>query len=112
MFALLDIWHAIKHLVVAADPITIGIALVVILVAGLVLRSFSNILNGTVAALIGFALIKYLHAILLGGQDPSAYAKADWNAFLALPVVVLLAYTIIFAVLIAIVNFIRSAVTR
>ena len=112
MFALLDIWHAIKGIIVTADPVTIGIALVVILIAGLVLNGFNNILNGTVASLVGFAAIKYFDAILRSGQDPAAYLKADWEAFTKLPVLVVLSYVLVFGVLISVVHFIRSAVSR
>jgi hypothetical protein len=112
MVVLLDIWHAIQHLVTSAGPITIVLGLVAVLVAGLMLKGIGNILNGTVLALIGFAVLKYLAAILLDKQSPGAFAKADWQAFLAIDMVTLLAYLILFGVLIAVVHFIRSAVAR
>jgi hypothetical protein len=112
MSALHQIWFAIKGLIVSADPITIGIALVVILIAGLVLGRFGNLLNGTALALIGFAFVKYIVTVFRGGVDAVDTARADWNAFVHFSVLTLLAYVVVFAVLIAIVHFIRSAVNR
>jgi hypothetical protein len=110
MFALFDIWNAIVSLVHAADPVIIGIALVVILVTGLLVKRAISLLNAVVLALIGFALIKYIIAIFQPGANALVLAKGDWLALTHMQVQTLLAYFFVFGVLIAVVHLIRSVV--
>jgi hypothetical protein len=112
MFALYNIWHAIVALVHSANPITIGIALVIILVTGLLKQKTSNLLNATVLALIGFALVKYVIAIFQPGANALALAKSNWIDFTGMAILTLLAYLFVFGVLIAIVHLIRSVVAK
>jgi hypothetical protein len=112
MFALYDIWHAVVSLVHAADPIAIGIALVVVLVAGLLLKKFSDLLNATTLALIGYALVKYIVAIFQPGANALTLAKSCWLNFTHLAILTLLAYLFVFGVLIAVVHLIRSVVAK
>lgn len=112
MSALTEIWHAIHAIITSADPITLGIAIVVALAAGFVMEGFNSIITTTVAALVGFAALGYVRAVTLGKQEAVAYAHTDWHNFLGLSMMTLVAYAVIFAVLIAIVHFVRSAVLR
>lgn len=110
MSALLDIWHSIHAIVTAADYWSLGIAVVVILAAGFMIEGLAAVVGATFWSLIAFALLGYIKAVTVGGQNFTAYAQTDWHKFLALDMLTLVAYAVIFAVLIAVVNLIRSAV--
>jgi len=112
MSALMEIWHAVQGIVTSADTITLVIGVVVLLAAGFMMQSFNAIVSATVLALVGFALVGFIRAVTMGGQNFSAYAHTDWHNFLALPMLTLVAYAALFAVLIAVVHFVRSAVLR
>jgi hypothetical protein len=53
-----------------------------------------------------------VRAVTLGKQDLTAYAHTGWHDVLGLQMITLLAYFVLFAVLIAAVHLIRSAVLR
>jgi len=110
MSAITEIWHTIQSIVTAADWITLAIAAVVIIGAAFAVEGLDALLGATVVSLIAFGLLGYVRAITLGHQDASAQATAQWHSFLGLPMLTLLAYAIIFAVLIALVNRIRAAI--
>jgi len=112
MSALTDIWHTIQGIATTADTITLVFAVVVVLAAGFAMSSFQSIISATVLSLIIFALLGYGRAVTVGGHDPAAYLTTDWHNFLAMPMLTLVAYAVLFGVLIAIVNFVRSAVSR
>ena len=112
MSALLEIWHTIQGIMTHADWITLVIIAVVAIVGGFAIQSFNSILSATVLGLVGFVLLVFVRAITLGKQDLTAYAHTGWHDILALPMLSLIAYAVIFAVLIAVVNLVRSAVFR
>ena len=107
-----DIWHAIQMLVGSFDAITIGIAIVSAVAAGFIMVSLGQILTNTVIGLLLFAVLSYGKAVLVDGANASAHAEASWTQFLALPMLTFVAYAIVFAVAVAIVGAIRSAVLR
>ena len=111
MSALMDIWHNIQAVVTAADYYTIGAAVLVIIIAGFLMESVRSVVPATLVALLAFVLIKLVLAMTVGGaHDIEAVATADWKAFVDLKMLVLVAYAVIFAVLIGVVNVIRSAI--
>ncbi|MGA7673909.1 MAG: hypothetical protein WCA78_02550 [Rhizomicrobium sp.] len=112
MSSLLDIWHTIQAIITHADWITLVIIAVIAIAGGFAIQSFNSILSATVLALIGFVVLVFLRAVTLGKQDFVAYAHTGWHDVLALPMISLIAYAVIFAVLIAVVNLIHSAVFR
>ena len=112
MSALLDIWHTIQGIMTHADWITLAMIAVVVLAAGFAIESMNSVLSATVLGLIGFVLLIFLRAVTLGKQDFTAYAHTGWHDILALQMLTLIAYFIIFAVLIGVVHLIRSVVFR
>ena len=112
MSALLDIWHTVQDIITHADWITLVIIAVVAIAGGFAIQSFNSILSATVLALIGFVLLVFVRAVTLGKQDFTAYAHTGWHDILALPMISLIAYAVIFFVLIAVANLIRSVVLR
>ncbi|MGC9954016.1 MAG: hypothetical protein ABSD21_07040 [Rhizomicrobium sp.] len=112
MSALLDIWHTIQGIISHADWITLAIIAVVAIVAGFAIQSFNSILSATVLGLVGYVLLVFVRAVTLGKQDLTAYAHTGWHDVLGLQMITLLAYFVLFAVLIAAVHLIRSAVLR
>lgn len=111
MSALLEIWHAIEAVVMAADYYTLAAGVVIILAAGIMMESMSSIINVTLASLFIFVLAKFALVLALGHHvDLESQAAAFWNGFVDLKMLALAAYLVIFAVLIGAVSTIRSIV--
>lgn len=109
MSALMEIWHAIQAVVSSADYYTLGIAVVIILAAGFLLEGLNSIFNVTLVSLIVFVLAKFGLALATGHHvDPEALMTSFWNGFVDLKMLTFVAYILIFGVLIAVVNTIRS----
>lgn len=110
MSALMDIWHAIHAVIMSGDYIALGIVVVIAIVAGIAIQGLNSVISATFWSLLAFAVLGYVRAITMGHQDVSAYASTAWHNFLGLGMLTLIAYAVIFAVLIALVNVVRSAV--
>jgi hypothetical protein len=106
-----DFWHQIQAIVASWDIVTMTLAALVILAAGLAIRGLAALPGVTLAALIGFAAALFVKALLEGAADAGALAQTQWHDFLAMPMMVLLSYAVCFAVLIAILYAIRKLVT-
>ncbi len=110
MAAITDIWNAILHIIHAADTITLVLMAVAAIGAGLMAMELSSVLPTTIVALIGFFILTFLRGVLLQHMDAMTLWNADWHAFTIMPAIMLLAYGIIFGVIIAIVSTIRNTV--
>lgn len=110
MSALWDIWNTILHIIHSADTITLVIMAVAALGAGFVTMELSSVIPTTIVALIGFFILTFLRGVLLQHASAGPLWDAGWHAFTVMPALVLLAYAIIFGVIIAIVSTIRNAV--
>jgi len=111
MSALMDIWHTIHALVTAADYYTLGAAILIIIIAGFLMEGIRSVVPVTLVALLAFALVKFVLAMTVGGHhDVEILATDYWNAFAGMKALLLLAYALIFGVLIAVVNVIRSII--
>lgn len=110
MSVLNDIWHSMHGIVASADVVTLVIMAVIALGAGFMMQSFGSIVTTTFVALLAFALAGYVRAVTAGGQNAAAYAQTDWHGFLGLQMLTLVAYALTFAVVIAVVHFVRSLV--
>lgn len=108
---LLDIWHAIHAIVTTSDLITLGIMAVIALGAGLLMHSYGSIVTTTVIALVAFALAGYARAVVTG-QNASAFAASDWQAFLSLQMRQFMPYVLIFVMGIAIAHTARTLIAR
>ena len=112
MSALLEIWHSIQGILTHADWITLAIIALVAIIGGFAIQGLNSILGATVLGLIGYVLLVAVRAVTIGKQDFTAYTNTGWHDILGVSMIVLLSYFIIFAVLIGVVNLIRSAVFR
>jgi hypothetical protein len=110
MFVITDVWNAILHIIHGADTITLVLMAVAALVAGFVTMELGAVIPTTIVALIGFFILTYLRAVLLQHADASATWTVDWHAFTIMPALALLAYGILFGVVIAVVSTIRNTV--
>ena len=108
----MDIWNAIHAILTTSDMINLGLMAVIALGAGLMIQSLSSLVSATVVALLAFALAGYARAVLMGGQNAASFATKDWQAFLGLHTLTLLAYALAFAVVIAVVHVARSLTMR
>ena len=107
-----EIWNSVYAIFTSADMITLAIIAVVVLAAGFMMEGLGSIVTMTFVALVAFAVLQYIRAVALNGQNASALAQTDWHNFLAWPMQGLVAYAIAFAVLIGVISLIRSLVFR
>lgn len=112
MSIIMEIWNAIRGIVTSADMITLVIAAVVLLGAGFMMQGMESLVTTTIVAMLAFGLLGYVRAVTLGKQPAAAFATTDWHNFATTPGLTLLAYALIFAVGIAVVQMIRSLVLR
>jgi hypothetical protein len=112
MHFLMDIWNTIHTILTTSDLITLAVMALIALGAGFMMQSFGSIVTTTVFSLIAFALVGYVRAITMGGQNASAFATKDWQMFQELHMLTLVAYAVTFAVVIAIAHVARSLLMR
>ena len=110
MFVLTDIWNAILHIIHSADVITLGLMVLAALAAGFMTMELGSIVMMTIGALIVFAILTFIRGVALQHADASALLTADWHAFETMQALTLLAYGIIFGIVIAVVSTIRNTV--
>ncbi|HEX7725169.1 MAG TPA: hypothetical protein VF410_01325 [Rhizomicrobium sp.] len=110
MFALMDIWHTILNIVHSADTIQLVMMAVVALGAGFMMMELGAVVTTTLVALIAYAVLTFIRAIVLQHADVGALLIADWKAFEAMTGLVLLSYAILFGVVIAAVSTVRGLV--
>jgi hypothetical protein len=110
MFALTDIWNTIQHIVHSADAIQLGLMAVVALAAGFMMMDLGSVVTTTLIALVVYAALIFLRAVVLQHADFSATLTADWKAFEVMQALLILSYAILFGVVIAIISTIRGLV--
>jgi hypothetical protein len=111
MSALMEIWHSIHGLVLAADYYTLGAAILIIVISGFLMEGLRSLVPVTLVALLAFALVKFVLSMTVGNQPNVDVLATDyWQAFTGMRALLLLAYALIFGVLIAAVNLIRNVV--
>ncbi|MDE1987162.1 MAG: hypothetical protein KGJ28_11525 [Alphaproteobacteria bacterium] len=110
MSALMEIWHAIHAVVASADYYTLGAAVIVIVIAGFLMESVSSVVPVTIVSLLAFVLVKAGIAMATGHHDIAVLIDEYWVAFKDLPMLILLAYLLIFGVLISVVRTVRNLI--
>jgi len=110
MFALMDIWHTIQNIVHSADTIQLALMAVVAIIAGFMMMELGSLISVTVIALIAYAIVNFIYAIVLQKADVTGLLTADWKAFEAMTALLVLSYAIMFGVVIAIVSTVRGLV--
>ena len=114
MSVVMDLWHSIVGIITTSGWITLVIIAVIAIGAAFMIEGAGSLVSATVGALIVFGLATtiYSAATAKGGANWSGMPQADWAALHSVTVPILLAYAIIFAVAIGVLNFIRSIVLR
>ena len=114
MSVVMDLWHSIVGIITTSGWITLAIMAVIAIGAAFMIEGAGSLVSATVGALIVFGLATtiYSAATAKGGANWSGMPQADWAALHSVTVPILLAYAIIFAVAIGVLNFIRSIVLR
>ncbi|MBV9046581.1 MAG: hypothetical protein JO348_04320 [Alphaproteobacteria bacterium] len=110
MSFLMEIWGAVHAILTTSDVITLGMIAVLGLAAGFVMMSPATVIQTALLADLALALLKYAQAVTLGKQNASATATAYWKAFQAFHMMDLLAYTLIFVVLILVSHIARTLI--
>jgi hypothetical protein len=108
----MDVWHSINAIFASADIITLVIMALIALGAGFAMQGMGSLVTATFGALVVFGLAGYVRAVTTMKKDAMTLAQTDWHSLLGLQMQVLIGYAIAFAIVIAIVHLIRSAVMR
>ncbi|HEY2069086.1 MAG TPA: hypothetical protein VGG48_05995 [Rhizomicrobium sp.] len=113
MSALTDLWNTIHGILLAPDWVPVVIMAVVAIALAFFSEGLGSLVTVVLGALVVFGLALFARgAITTGGKDLGGLAQADWHNVMVMPTGTLLAYAIIFAVVIAIVGAIRTAIGR
>jgi hypothetical protein len=107
----MSLWHSIAGIITSADTVTLIIMAVVAIGAGFAMQGIGSIVTATFGALVLFALATFVRAAL-ASKNAMSLAQSDWHSLLMMQVQVVLSYAIAFAVVIAIIHYIRSLLVR
>lgn len=107
-----SLWAAIQAIFAHPDWITYAIIAVIALAAGFMMDGIGSLISVTVIALAVFGIAGYVRGVAMGGQNASAYATQTLHNFEVLQMLTVLAYAVVFAVVIAVVNVVRQLVLR
>ena len=111
MSALLDIVHSVTGIVTSGDYIALGIIVVIALALAFATENLGSLVTATVAGLALFAVALFIRGVATAhGKGAAELAKTDWNSLQAVTFHTILAYAILFAIVIAVVQIIRSVV--
>jgi hypothetical protein len=106
-----EMWDIVMRVFGSADTVSLVIMLLVVVMFGLMLRSFGDIITLTVSALIVYGLARLAYSIFQGA-DPGSLAGTAWGNLKAMPVGDLVVYFLAFAIVMGIISAIRSMVAR
>ncbi len=106
-----DMWDIVMRVFGSADTVSLVTMLLVVVLFGLMLRSFGDVITLTVSALIVYGLARLAYSVYQGA-DPSALAGTAWGNLKVMPVGDLVVYFLAFAIVMGIISVIRSVVAR
>ena len=104
-----EMWDIVMKVFGGADAISLVIMLLVVVMFGLMLRSFGDIITLTVSALIVYGLARLAYTVYQGA-DPGSLAGTAWQDLKAMAVGDLVVYFLAFAIVMGVVSAIRSMV--
>ena len=107
-----DILDYIMGVFQGQDQIGLIAMLAIVLVAGLMLGAFGNIVRFTLIALAVFAVVMIGRKIVMDGAEPVRLVQQSGHDFAALSMGTFLVYFVAFAVVIGAVHLIKSTVQR
>jgi hypothetical protein len=90
-----------------ADTVSLIIMLLVVVLFGLMLRSFGDVITLTVSALIVYGLARLAYSVYQGA-DPGSLAGTAWGNLKVMTVGDLVVYFLAFAIVMGIVSLVRS----
>jgi hypothetical protein len=113
MSALLDLWHSVMGIVTSGDYIALVIIAVIALALGFTMQGMGSLVTTTVSALALFAVAIFIRGVATAhGKGAAALAQTDWGNLQGVTFHTVLAYAILFAIVLAVVQIIRSIVAR
>lgn len=113
MSALMDLWHSVLGIVTSGDYVALVIIAVIAVALGFAMQGMGGLVSATVGALALFAIATFVRGVAMAhGKGVSDLAQTDWSKLQGVTFHTLLAYAILFAIAIAVVQIIRSVVAR
>ena len=106
-----DMWDIVMKVFGSADTVSLIIMLLVVVLFGLMLRSFGDVITLTVSALVVYGLARLAYAVYQGA-DPSSLAGTAWGDLKVMSVGDLVVYFLAFAIVMGVISAIRSVVAR
>jgi len=114
MSALTDIWNTIHGIITGSDAIALVIMAVIAIAVAWFSQGMGSLLNSVLIALVVNGVITVIRHVVQGGSkvDFGTVLSTDWHNAMIMPTQTLLAYAIIFGVVIGIVGAIKSVLGR
>ena len=102
-----DMYDIVMRVFGGADTVSLIIMLLVVVLFGLMLRSFGDVITLTVSALIVYGLARLAWSVYQGA-DPGSLAGTAWGNLKVMSVGDLVVYFLAFAIVMGIVSILRS----
>ncbi|HEY1630291.1 MAG TPA: hypothetical protein VGF56_03200 [Rhizomicrobium sp.] len=114
MSALTDIWNTITGIIHTSDVIALVIMAVIAIAVAWFSQGMGSILTSVLIALVADGVVTVIRGIVQGGSktDFGTLLSTDWHNAMIMPTQTLLAYAIIFGVVIGVVGAIKSVLGR
>ena len=104
---LTDMWDIVMRVFGSADTVSLIIMLLVVVLFGLMLRSFGDVITLTVSALIVYGLARLAYSVYKGA-DPGSLLGTAWGDLKVMSVGDLVVYFLAFAIVMGVVSILRS----
>jgi len=102
-----DMWDIVMRVFGGADSVSLIIMLLVVVLFGLMLRSFGDVITLTVSALIVYGLARLAYSVYQGA-DPGSLAGTAWGNLKVMTVGDLVVYFLAFAIVMGVVSLLRG----
>ena len=102
-----DMWDILMRVFGGADPVSLIIMLLVVVLFGLMLRSLGDVITLTVSALVVYGLARLAYSVYQGA-DPGSLAGTAWGNLKVMTVGDLVVYFLAFAIVMGVVSILRG----
>ena len=106
-----DMYDIVMRVFGGADSVSLIIMLLVVVLFGLMLRSFGDVITLTVSAMIVYGLARLAYSIYQGA-DPGTLPGTAWGNLKVMTVSDLVVYFLAFAIVMGIVSLLRGFAGR
>ena len=107
-----DLLSTMGNILEANDIVHLALMVLVVCVAGLGMPNLKSIIPTTIVALLTFAIASTATTAALGGAQAVEMIESDWSRLGALNPLVIVAYILVFMLMIVVVHLLGKMATR